>query len=233
MKIAICDDEKELREEIKSMSVQFMNNSNIACGIDTFEDFKSFYIKNKDYDLVFLDYSIPGDDDGIEFAKKLRQENNNIFIVFLTSFPEHVFESFSLNTFRYLVKPINESVLNETLSSFVTIYQTDRKIFVSFGDQNFCYDVDDVICIEAQRRYTEITTTAGKQRSNKGISAYEGEINNPHFFRTHRSFIVNMKYVSNFNHKDITLTNGDWVPISPKRYDAFEQSYFSYLKYKV
>lgn len=233
MKIAICDDEKELREEIKSMSVQFMNNSNIACGIDTFEDFKSFYIKNKDYDLVFLDYSIPGDDDGIEFAKKLRQENKNIFIVFLTSFPEHVFESFSLNTFRYLVKPINESVLNETLSSFVTIYQTDRKIFVSFGDQNFCYDVDDVICIEAQRRYTEITTTAGKQRSNKGISAYEGEINNPHFFRTHRSFIVNMKYVSNFNHKDITLTNGDWVPISPKRYDAFEQSYFSYLKYKV
>ena len=233
MKIAICDDEKELREEIKSMSVQFMNNSNIACGIDTFEDFKSFYIKNKDYDLVFLDYSIPGDDDGIEFAKKLRQENKNIFIVFLTSFPEHVFESFFLNTFRYLVKPINESVLNETLSSFVTIYQTDRKIFVSFGDQNFCYDVDDVICIEAQRRYTEITTTAGKQRSNKGISAYEGEINNPHFFRTHRSFIVNMKYVSNFNHKDITLTNGDWVPISPKRYDAFEQSYFSYLKYKV
>ena len=233
MRIAICDDEKEIREEIKSMSVQFMNNSNIACGIDTFEDFKSFYIKNKDYDLVFLDYSIPGDDDGIEFAKKLRQENKNIFIVFLTSFPEHVFESFSLNTFRYLVKPINESVLNETLSSFVTIYQTDRKIFVSFGDQNFCYDVDDVICIEAQRRYTEITTTAGKQRSNKGISAYEGEINNPHFFRTHRSFIVNMKYVSNFNHKDITLTNGDWVPISPKRYDAFEQSYFSYLKYKV
>lgn len=233
MKIAICDDEKELREEIKSMSVQFMNNSNIACGIDTFEDFKSFYIKNKDYDLVFLDYSIPGDDDGIEFAKKLRQENKNIFIVFLTSFPEHVFESFSLNTFRYLVKPINESVLNETLSSFVTIYQTDRKIFVSFGDQNFCYNVDDVIYIEAQRRYTEITTTAGKQRSNKGISAYESEINNPHFFRTHRSFIVNMKYVSNFNHKDITLTNGDWVPISPKRYDAFEQSYFSYLKYKV
>ena len=182
---------------------------------------------------MFLDYSIPGDDDGIEFAKKLRQENKNIFIVFLTSFPEHVFESFSLNTFRYLVKPINESVLNETLSSFVTIYQTDRKIFVSFGDQNYCYNVDDVIYIEAQRRYTEVTTTAGKQRSNKGISAYEGEINNPHFFRTHRSFIVNMKYVSNFNHKDITLTNGDWVPISPKRYDAFEQSYFSYLKYKV
>ena len=177
MKIAICDDEKELREEIKSMSVQFMNNANIACGIDTFEDFRSFYIKNKDYDLVFLDYSIPGDDDGIEFAKKLRQENKNIFIVFLTSFPEHVFESFSLNTFRYLVKPINESVLNETLSSFVTIYQTDRKIFVSFGDQNYCYNVDDVIYIEAQRRYTEVTTTAGKQRSNKGISAYEGEIN--------------------------------------------------------
>lgn len=232
MRIAICDDEKELREELKNLSVKFMNSVNIACGIDTFEDFKSFYIKNHDYDLVFLDYSIPGDDDGIEFAKKLRQENKNIFIVFLTSFPEHVFESFSLNTFRYLVKPISENVLNEALSSFVTIYQTDRKIVVSFGDQNFCYDIDEVICIEAQRRYTEITTTSGKQRSNKGISAYEGEINNLHFFRPHRSFIVNMKYVSHFDRKEITLTNGDWVPISPKRYEAFEQSYFNYLKYK-
>ena len=94
---------------------------------------------------------------------------------------------------------------------------------VSFGDQNYCLDIDEVLYIEAQKKYTEITTTSGKLRSNKGISAYETEINNPRFFRTHRSFIVNLKYVSNFNRKDITLTNGDWVPISPKRYDAFEQ----------
>lgn len=232
MKIAICDDEKNLRDGLKSMTVKYFNNVNLTCGIDVFEDFKSFFVKNHDYDLVFLDYSIPGDDTGIEFAKKLRQENSEIFIIFLTSFPEHVFESFSLNTFRYIIKPIEEKVLKEALESFVAIYQSERKIMVNFLDKNYCFDIDEVMYIEADKKMTVVRTTASSYRSNRNISTYEAEINNSHFFRTHRSYIVNMKYISSYERKIITLTNGELVMISPKRYDEFEKNYFNYLKFK-
>lgn len=232
MKIAICDDEKNLRDGLKSMTVKYFNNVNMTCGIDVFEDFKSFFVKNHDYDLVFLDYSIPGDDTGIEFAKKLRQENSEIFIIFLTSFPEHVFESFSLNTFRYIIKPIEEKVLKEALESFVAIYQSERKIMVNFLDKNYCFDIDEVMYIEADKKMTVVRTTASSYRSNRNISTYEAEINNSHFFRTHRSYIVNMKYISSYERKIITLTNGELVMISPKRYDEFEKNYFNYLKFK-
>lgn len=232
MKIAICDDESIVRDSIKSMCVRYFNDKNIVCGIDTFETFQRFMVKNNDYDLVFLDYNIPGDVDGIEFAKQLRKENKTIFIIFLTSFPEHVFESFSLNTFRYLVKPVDNTVLSDSLESFIEIYNTDRKITVTFSDMTYCFDADDVMYIEADKRATVIRTTGNTYRSNKGISVYESEISNPHFFRTHRSYIVNMKYVSRFERKIITLTNGELIMISPKRYEEFEKNYFSYLKYK-
>lgn len=232
MKIALCDDEKAIREDLKAMSVRFFNDKNTVCSIDTFDSFQKFYIKNKDYDMVFLDYSIPGEEDGIEFAKRLRAENKEILIIFLTSFPEHVFESFSLNTFRYLVKPINEKQLYEALNSFIEIYKTNKKILVTFGEKNYVLDSDDVMYIEANKKHTVVRTTGNTFRSNKGISSYEAEIKNPHFFRTHRSYIVNMKYVSSFERKMITLTNGELIMISPKRYEEFEKNYFSYLKYK-
>lgn len=233
MKIAICDDEKIIRENIKSQLVQYFNEHNIVCGIDDYEDFRSFDTVSRDYDLVFLDYSIPGDMTGIEYAKKLRGKNEKIFIVFLTSFPEHVFESFSLNTFRYLVKPISGETLTEVVGSFVTLYQTDRKILVPTPEKTYCFDADEVMYIEADRKYTVVRTTGLSIRSNKGISAFEAEINNPRFFRTHRSFILNMKYVSSYDKKDITLTNGEIVMISPKRYDEFVKNYFNYLKYRT
>lgn len=232
MKIALCDDEKAIREDIKSMSVSFFNNKNIPCSIDTFDSFQSFYIKNSDYDMVFLDYSMPGEEDGIEFAKRLRAVNKGILIIFLTAFPEHVFESFSLNTFRYLVKPINEKQLYEALDSFIEIYKTNKKTLVTFAEKNYVLDSDDVMYIEAAKRYTVVRTTGNTFCSNKGISSYDAEINNPHFFRTHRSYIVNMKYISSFERKMITMTNGERVPVSPKRYEEFEKNYFSYLKYK-
>lgn len=231
MKIAICDDEPLVLTKLKKMTERFFLDNNMMCRVDTFETFSAFYKVQNQYDLVFLDYSIPPEN-GIDFAKKLRNVNKKIFIVFETSFREHVFESFMLDTFRYLLKPIKEEEVISTLEDFVRIYQTDRKIVIPTSQKTFFVDADEVMYIEADRKYSTVRTTTGFVKTNKGISHYEAEINNPHFFRTHRSYIVNMRYVSVIEKKTIILTNGEKIIVSSKTYDEFIRNYMSYLKYK-
>ena len=231
MKIAICDDEQVIREEINAMLTEFFLENNMTCAIDQFSTGESFVKVNGDYDLVFMDYQLT-DGNGIDFARRVRQENESIFIIFSTSFQEHVFESFSLDTFRYLVKPITKEAVFQAMEAFVKLYQTNRKIIVCDLDKEIYMDADAVMYIEAARKYTTVRTTEGYHKSYRGISKYEADINNSHFYRTHRSYIVNMKYIAEIERKTITLTNGEKIIISPKNYDAFIKSYMSYLKYK-
>ena len=231
MRIAICDDEQVIREEISAMLDEYFISHNMTCSVDQFATGESFVKVHNEYDLVFMDYQLT-DGNGIDFAKRVRAENESIFIVFSTSFQEHVFESFTLNTFRYLVKPISKTSVFDAMDAFVKIYQTNRKIIINTLENDRYVDADEVMYIEADKKYATVRTTAGAYRSYRGISKYEAEINNPHFFRTHRSYIVNMKYVSQIEKKTITLTNGEKIVISPKNYDSFIKSYMSYLKYK-
>ena len=231
MKLAICDDEKTIRESLAAMLREYFLSHNLNCAVDLFATGESFVKVNGDYDLVFMDYQLT-DGNGIDFAKRVRRENDRIFIIFSTSFQEHVFESFSLDTFRYLLKPIKKETVFEALDAFVKVYQTNRKIIINGTDRDLYVDADAVMYIEADRKYTIVRTTEGAYKSSRRISKYEAEINNPHFYRTHRSYIVNMKYITEIEKKTITLTNGEKIVISPKNYDAFLGSYMSYLKYK-
>ena len=231
MRIAICDDEQVIREEINAMLDEYFRANNMTCTVDQFATGESFVKVNNDYDLVFMDYQLT-DGNGIDFARQVRAENSKIFIIFSTSYQEHVFESFTLDTFRYLVKPISKQSVFDALAAFVRIYQTNRKIIINTLDRDYFVDADEVMYIEADRKYTTVRTTGGYHKSYRGISKYEAEINNSHFFRTHRSYIVNMKYISVIEKKTISLTNGEKIVISPKNYDAFIACYMSYLKYK-
>lgn len=231
MKIAICDDERTILEEIRAMVNEFFLANHMNCTVDLFPTGESFVAVNDDYDLVFLDYQLT-DGNGIDFAKRIREKNSKIFIIFSTSFQEHVFESFTLDTFRYLVKPISKDSVFDALNAFVRIYQTERKIVIHELDKTCYVDADEVVYIEAEGRYTLVRTTKGHTRSFQSISKYEAEINNPRFYRTHRSYIVNMKYISAVEKKIVTLTNGEKIKISPNNYDEFLRCYMSYLKYR-
>lgn len=231
MRIAICDDEKTVCEEIKQYLNEFFIARNMMFVCDLFTTGEQVCSQNAAYDLIFMDYLLP-DGNGIDFVKQIRRENERVFIIFSTAYPEHVFESFSLNTFRFLVKPIEKAAVFEAMDAFVSAYQTNRKIIINTLNKEIIVDADMVMYIEADKKYTLVRTVDKSYTSFKSISRYEAEINNPQYFRTHRSFIVNMKYIAEIEKKKLRLTNGEIVIVSPGVYDAFLQNYMSFLKYK-
>ena len=110
MHIAICEDDLYTINEIKSCLTSFMVKKNLSFSIDTFMTAEAFFDSAKDYDLILMDYSLP-DSNGIEIAKQIRLTNKKTTIVFITAFSEYVFDSFEVNTFRYLLKPVKEEQL--------------------------------------------------------------------------------------------------------------------------
>lgn len=232
MKIAICDDEKVIRQQLRSAINEFFAEYNMTCEIEEFSEGSNFVSINAEYDLVFMDYQFSSGN-GIDYIRQVRKNNTKIFVIFLTSFSEYAIESIKLNTFRYIVKPVSKTVLDEALENFIKLYQTERKIIVPTVEKTYYIDTDEVMYIEAAKKNTIVTTVNNKHRSLTCISDYQSQINNSHFYRTHRSYIVNMRYVSNIEKKIITLTNGDIVFCSPKTYDEFIKNYMNYLKYKA
>ena len=230
MKIAICDDEKQIIDDYSKIINDYLYEKNIACSVDGFTDGNSFLLVSSEYDLVFLDYDLP-DINGMDIARSIRENDGRIIIVFLTAYAEHVYESFHVDTFRYLIKPVSEDKIYEALDRFLDIYSHNRKIVVPTATAQISLEADEVIYIEAAKKRTKVKTTGNEFIANKAISVYQTEITNPHFFRTHRGYIFNMRYISTVEKNTITLTNGEIILLSSKCRDEFNKSYMNYLKY--
>ncbi len=231
MRIAICDDEQRIREEFHRRVSDYFVQNHIVCEICDFETGGSFAAVNNQFDLVFMDYLLE-DGNGIDFVAQIREHNQNLLVVFLTVYAEHAIESIPLDPFRYLVKPVSDELLTEALDSFVKLYRYNRKIIVPTAGKTYYVNADDVMYIEADKKYTSVRTVSGEYRCTKSISEFQAEINNAHFFKTHRSYILNMKYVSSIEKKTVVLSNGEKVICSATNYDEFLKNYMSYLKYE-
>ena len=230
MKIAICDDERQIICDYSKIINEYLFENNIVCSVDGFVDGNSFLQLANEYDLVFLDYDLP-DINGMDIARNIRENDGRIMIVFLTAYAEHVYDSFEVDAFRYLLKPVSKEKIYETLNKFLNIYNHNRKITIPTNIGHISVDADEVIYIEAAKKHTKVKTTGNEYIANKAISVYQTEIANPHFFRTHRGYIVNMRYISTVEKNTITLTNGEIVLLSSKCRDEFNKSYMNYLKF--
>lgn len=129
LKIAICDDETILCKELKEKISKFYSEYSI----DTFHSGKELLRCPNEYDIIFLDIEMPGED-GMETAKKLRSQNCKSYIIFLTSHTEYMPDAFKVKAFRFLAKPLDEEHLKEALADAQKELADSKKIIISnFG----------------------------------------------------------------------------------------------------
>lgn len=232
MNIAICEDDKITSSKIEEDVEDIFAESNIECTVDVFDCANGFEHSGKKYDLVFLDCNLP-DKNGIDIGRTMREKGDDAVLVFVTAYEEYVYDSFEVNPFRYILKPVDKLVLKKTINSFIDYYEKGAFIEVLTSRKSFIIKLDEIVYIESNDKKCLIRLLNQSIDSTKSVAEYESEIKSPSFFRTHRRYLLNMKYIVDINKNIVTLVNGERVEVSRRNMGAFNKAYINYLKYSV
>ncbi len=232
MKIAICEDEQIIAEEIAAYVKDYVNKSNLEADIDVFNDCEKFTSSASVYDLALLDIVFDGKS-GIEAARELRARGLKTTIIFITSYNEYVYEGYEVGAFRFLLKPIDENALKQAITAFITAYKDKSYIIVPINKKTLNISLEKVMYIEASEKHSIVRCLDESYQTSKSISDFQAEIQSLRFFRTHRRFLVNMKYISEIEGNVITLSNGEKVEISRRNIANFNKCYMNFLKYSI
>jgi len=218
MRIAICEDEVEQQEllsaTLKDWATTRKMNIDVLC-YNSSEDFM-FAWPDIFFDLVFLDIQMKKID-GIELAETIRKVDNNMLIVFVTSFKEYVLKGYDINALHYLIKPVSPAKLLPVLDKAHIIIRSRNenimllnndmgKVKVAFSDINY---------IGIASHTARIHTDKGVYNKRVTMSELQ-DILPDYFVKNHRSYIVNLFKVDCVYKEALLLSTGEELPISRK-----------------
>ena len=232
MDIAVVDDEKAIREHICGLVEEQQPESRI----EAYATGGELLASGKRFDIVFLDIQMEGMN-GIEAARSLREKNANLgvedtVLVFITGIRDYVFDAFDLYAFQYLLKPIDESKFAEVLERAVREAAKKKERRVLFiKSRNLTLDQSEILYIESRAKKVEIHTKGAAQAIEiyAAMDELEGQLGE-NFYRCHRAYIVNMDCITEYDSESITLTNGDRVYLTKKKYGEFVKAYMWHLQ---
>ncbi len=230
MQIAICDDEKIFRTELRKYLVAYKTERKIQIDIHEFEKGEDFLNSNLVFDIVFMDYQMP-ELDGLETARKLRLKNSLCSIVFITSYSDvFIKDAFEVNTYRFFDKPISDEKIYAMLDSYITQQKALAPIMVYDFDGQKTIPFKDIVLIEGDNKYCKIHTTTEIIPCSKTIVATLRLLPEYCFHRTHKSFAVNMYFVSKVETDNILMINGESAYLSRKYSPGFKKAYRDFIK---
>lgn len=243
-KTIIIDDEQNCVEVLEILIKQNFDDLSVVA---TFTSSKKAleYLQTNEVDLVFLDIQMPFLT-GIDLLEKL--EKYNFHVVFTTAFDQYAIKAIKLSALDYLLKPIDEELLTNTIVKFRKIkgqnniqqqiasllqqygspvtstasaINPNNKIAVAFQDKIIFYDPQEIMYCQSNDNYTTLQLKNGERvMASKTMKHFEDILAPLGFIRPHQSYIINAKFIEQYNKKDggfLVLTDGTSIPVSRHR----------------
>ncbi len=234
IKIAVCDDDKYYVDLVVNAIQKFQEtNPNYELIVHSFlksHDFLSF-IMSEEYDIVYLDIKLD-DDNGMRIAKTIHKRNPDCLISFMTNYPEYVCDSFIVEAFQYMPKPIEESFFISEIERAIHKMKAIKQKYAFLTSQGYIVlEAKEIYYIKTSyREYTIYSTRGIFTGSISALRDFKRVYPDYDFFKIERSFYVNLYHVKQFNYLSVTLANGDVLTISKNRYKDFKKTITKYLE---
>lgn len=233
MKIAICDDEMHFMDALCPLLEQWAKECGIKLTLYRFTNGDDLIAAHQSecMDLIFLDIIMPLLS-GLDVARELRNTNQNVPIVFLTSSREFAVDSYEVKALNYLIKPVDQAKLFLTLDDFLKTFNLPKTFFTAKTVDGFCRIViADVDYLEAQNKQVVVHLTNGRTIAIRELFSKCAEVFSPEngFCCCHRSYIVNLSNVERFSKTEVTTSHNAVIPISRNNYAAFKETYFNHM----
>jgi two-component system LytT family response regulator len=243
IKALIVDDEEGARTIISKLLQRFCPEVDVIATASDVEEAVA-QIKKQEPDVVFLDIEMPNYPGYqlVSFFEEIRFE-----IVFVTAYDQYALKAFELSAVDYLLKPIEIARLKEATKKLKERLKTKEirenyqvlletmqtkqldQIVVPYQDAQKVLLLDSIVAIEAQEAYSCVHTVDGdKYLVSKNLKQFESLLeDNQQFFRTHKSWLVNLQYIEKFNKGklELELKNGIVAKLSRYKKTTFLQQF--------
>ena len=231
IRIAICDDEKHMSDHIRSMVLNFFRKKNREISLRMFSGGEELLSYNGQIDILFLDIQMK-DMDGMETARKLRADKFRGFLVFITVLKEMVFQSFEVQAYDYLVKPVDDKQFEKTMERLYASMQnaSEDSLLVQKGYEGRIIREDEIVFCEIIDRKIYLNLASGEVVDYyERIENLETKLNN-RFYRCHRSYLINLKHLKGYKNGTAYMDNGKEIPVSRLRSREFSGVVLQYMK---
>ena len=230
-KIAICDDQASQRDYLYETVSEWAKKNRHPAELKRYADAGSFffdYEEEKDFDILLLDIEMPGKN-GIELAKQVRKDNSTVQIVFITGYYEYFSDGFDVSALHYLLKPVNTQKLWEVLDKAAeNLAYRQRSVLLSTSEGGIRVPLADILYVESENIYIIVHTAQGNFRARMALARFSEQLDDT-FFKVHRSYIVSLKYIKKVTRTEVTMVNGETLPVSRGSYDAVHTALIKYL----
>lgn len=232
----IIDDEEMARTLLKEMLSEYVPTVSVAALCkDLPTGVKA--IRKYNPDIVFLDIEMPGHS-GLELLDFFNDEEVGFSIIFVTAYNEYAIQAFKMSATYYLLKPIEADDLKNAVSLFEkskvkqnyavlkeNLGTGPKKIGLNTFNSISFVETSDILYFEADGAYTKVVLHTGKPvLVSKGLKNFENMLaDNADFFRCHKSYIVNIKHITDYiksNGGSLMIDKTHEISVSPDKLEA-------------
>ena len=234
MRIVFCDDDSLILQQLQTYVREFFANlSGAEPEYAVYHSGDELIRRGEQFDIAFLDVEMPGAS-GIHAGAKLKEKNPRVKIFIVTAYPDYLDEAMRFQVFRYLSKPIDKTRLFRNLKDAVYAYNIETSEFpIETSSGISVRRLEEIICVESTNRKTIIHTTDGDLISIKNMEYWHQTLSLPCFYSTHRSYIINMRFVYSIGRDRVILKNGEQQMaafLSRRKFTRFKNTYLVYLE---
>ncbi len=236
LRIAICDDEVEMRDTVEKYLYHIEEKWNQEFEIKQFSSGESLCenLENNRYDVILLDILMGSGIDGVDTAKKICEMNVKSYVIFISSFDKRVKELFGVRALAFLDKPLEIEQLEINLKKVYDFLEkeSDNVFVYTFNKvQSFVY-LADIIFIESKRQKIEIHTTKEVVIVNETMKDIWNKLQTKDYFlMLNRSCIVSLKYAKMINPSTFYIHNDNMeVTVGRTMKDDVKQRYIKFIR---
>ena len=207
LNFVVCDDNSLVLDRLSKMLEAIFITNNIDANIGLKSATPSdviHYVENQKVDVLILDINLNCDINGCDIANIVRKNNKNIYIIFTTGHLEYALLAYKYKTFDYLPKPITEEKLQETILRLIDDIKDTPSKFIRLNNDKTIIKEDDVIYIKKDGMKLVFCTNSRTYETYSSFNKIQNCLP-ANFIRCHKSYIVNIKNISDINSNKNTI----------------------------
>lgn len=228
MRIAVCDDEESQRRLIMKYLQEWAGSRKRPVEILDFADGESFLFfweDDKAFDLLVLDIEM-GALSGVELAERIRRENEEIPLLFITGYESYMARGYEVSAIQYLVKPMYKEKLFAVMDKLAKGKKAEEKLVFQTEEGVLLFAPSQIWFAEASGHRCVLHVAGDEYLLRHSITELwkmlEGR---KAFVRCHRSFLVNLLHISAITRTEIVMDDGSRLPVSRSAFRAVNEAF--------